>query len=167
MTALLANWKTLLTGGLFLALAIYAAIQAGNAKHYRKAFVNEKAAHAETVLNYRAAAAEATRQAEANVDRVKSEQAKITEEISHDYQARIAAVRARAARLRDNADQGGSGEAGLPAPGDPSGGPDAPAGQDRLPAPDALICTEQAIQLEELQRWVHEQSTVDNEGAAQ
>jgi hypothetical protein len=34
-------------------------------------------------------------------------------------------------------------------------------GEDRLPAEDALIATEQAIQLDELIRWVRQQSAVD------
>lgn len=148
-----------------LALAIFAAIQWGEARHYRKAFDNEREAHAATVRNYRAASAEATRQAEANVARVKSEQAKITEEITNDYQARIAAVRARAARLRNDPDQGGSGATSLPAPGTAPGGPDGAAPDHGLSAEERLIATEQAIQLEELQRWVREQSNVDNEGA--
>jgi hypothetical protein len=35
------------------------------------------------------------------------------------------------------------------------------SGQDRLPSADALIATEQAIQLDELIRWVEAQHTVD------
>ena len=35
------------------------------------------------------------------------------------------------------------------------------AGQDRLPEPDALIATEQAIQLDELVKWVKAQAAID------
>ena len=60
----------------------------------------EKQAHEQTVANYRAASAEAQRQAKVNVERVKAEQAKITERTVNDYQARLADVDARYDRVR-------------------------------------------------------------------
>jgi hypothetical protein len=42
-----------------------------------------------------------------------------------------------------------------------AGGAAQAAGQDRLPAPDALTATEQAIQLDELIKWVKAQAEVD------
>ncbi|WP_257540697.1 hypothetical protein [Sphingobium sp. CFD-1] len=60
----------------------------------------EKQAYDQTVANYRAASAEAQRAAVANVERVKAEQAQITERTVHDYQARLAAVDARYERVR-------------------------------------------------------------------
>ncbi|EPR14184.1 hypothetical protein M527_29155 [Sphingobium indicum IP26] len=60
----------------------------------------EERAHKQTVANYRAASAEAQRQAQANVARVKADQAAITERTVHDYQARLAAVDARYERVR-------------------------------------------------------------------
>ena len=48
---------------------------------------------------------------------------------------------------------------GLSAP--PGGAAQAP-GQDRLPPQDALTATEQAIQLDELIKWVRKQAAVDN-----
>lgn len=60
----------------------------------------EEKAHKQTVANYRAAAAHAQRQAQANVARVKADQAAITERTVHDYQARLAAVDARYERVR-------------------------------------------------------------------
>lgn len=60
----------------------------------------EKQAHEQTVANYRAASAEAQRQAQANVARVKADQTKITERTVHDYQARLADTDARYERVR-------------------------------------------------------------------
>ncbi|HKY82610.1 MAG TPA: hypothetical protein VJM09_14180 [Sphingobium sp.] len=60
----------------------------------------EKQAHEQTVANYRAASAEAQRQAQANVERVRAEQAQITERTVNDYQARLADVDARYERVR-------------------------------------------------------------------
>ena len=42
-----------------------------------------------------------------------------------------------------------------------SGGAAQAAGEDRLPAPDALTATEQAIQLDELIKWVKAQAAID------
>lgn len=61
---------------------------------------SEKQAHEQTVANYRAASTEAQRQAQANVARVKAEQAAITERTVNDYQARLADVDARYDRVR-------------------------------------------------------------------
>ena len=43
---------------------------------------------------------------------------------------------------------------------------DQAAGEDRLPSADALVATEQAIQLDELIRWVTRQAQVDPNAAA-
>jgi hypothetical protein len=48
----------------------------------------------------------------------------------------------------------------------PAGGSAQSAEQDRLPASDALTATEQAIQLDELIKWVKAQAKVDNNPAA-
>jgi hypothetical protein len=50
---------------------------------------------------------------------------------------------------------------GLPAP---AGGSAQGAGEDRLPHSDALTATEQAIQLDELIKWVKAQAAVDPSG---
>lgn len=61
---------------------------------------SEALAHAQTVANYRKAAAAAQTAADRNVDRVRTEQAAITERTQNDYQARLAAVDARYDRVR-------------------------------------------------------------------
>ncbi|QOT71736.1 hypothetical protein H5V43_00695 [Sphingobium fuliginis] len=60
----------------------------------------EQQARKQTVANYRAASAEALRQAAENVKRVKAEQATITERKINDLQAHYAAVDARYERVR-------------------------------------------------------------------
>jgi len=156
-----------------LALTAMLIVQKIETRHWRKQsgqfeqlYRGEQAASAQTVANYRAAA-EAARAADAAAaDRVRGEQDAINERTAHDYEMRLAAARARAEWLRS--------EAGTPAT-DPCGraGPAMPAlsaatcgaaqaaSQKRLPDPDRLIATEQALQLDELIRWVKAQAGVD------
>ena len=129
----------------------------------------EKSAHAASIANYRAAAEAARRADEANAQRVRLEQAAINERTAHDYERRIAAARARSDELR-----GAAGAAPLPALPGPARGIAEGTGEGRLLgsehrpqaeiAPllpdDALIATEQAIQLDELIKWVRRQSKV-------
>lgn len=139
----------------------------------------QQAAHAATVANYRAAAEQARRADAANAERVRRAQARINERTADDFESRIAAARARSRQLQR---QAGSAAA------DPRAGRAAPvpalsaaaraahqaAGEDRLSASghrpqaeiappgadDALIATEQAIQLDELINWVRAQAAV-------
>lgn len=66
----------------------------------RTSLAAEQQAHKQTEANYRAASAEAQRQAADNVTRVKAQQAQITERTVNDYQARLADVDARYERVR-------------------------------------------------------------------
>lgn len=95
--------------------------------------------------------------------RVERAQAEITQEVSRDYQARVADLRRRADRLRPGAAAAhpGGGGAGLPGLPHAAGRPDAAAGADRLSLDERVIASEQSIRLEELQRWVREQQAVD------
>lgn len=72
-------------------------IERDNARAETKA---EKAAHAQTVANYRAAAEVARQEADRNVARVKAEQAAVTKGTVDDYQKRLDAVDARYERVR-------------------------------------------------------------------
>jgi hypothetical protein len=127
---------------------------------------DERAAHAATVANYRAAAERARREDAQNLARVKGDQAAINERTLNDFESRIAAARASARRLRGDAaastaDPGTGGTAPVPAvPAAPAGAAQA-AGENRLPQSERLIATEQAIQLDELIRWVRDQAEVD------
>jgi hypothetical protein len=105
----------------------------------------------------------------ANKTRVETEQSTINQQSGSSYETRIADARARAAeRVRNGtpaADSSGSRKApvsGVPAP---ASKPADAAGQGGLPADDALTATEQAIQLDELIKWVKAQAAVDVNGA--
>ena len=156
-----------------LALGIMLLVQKGETRHWQKQsgqfeqlYRAEQSAFARTVADYRAAAAAARAADRAAAERVRAEQRAINERTIDGYQARLAAARARARRLQF---------ADAPPPADPCAGRAAPmpglsaaacdtdqaAGQDRLPARDALIATEQAIQLDALIDWVKRQARID------
>jgi hypothetical protein len=127
--------------------------------------VAEKAAHSATAANYRAAAAQAREADAANAARVERKQARINERTADDFESRIAAARARADELRDQAtgaaaDPRSGGAAAVPGLSASAGGAAEAAGEDRLPQADRLIATEQAIQLDELVKWVKRQHDV-------
>jgi hypothetical protein len=132
----------------------------------------EQGAFAATVANYRAAA-EAAHAAElANAVRVAAEQRAINERTEHEYEARLAAARSLADRLRNQAPAAAShpGRGGAaavrPLPASP-GGADQAARQNGLSYADRLIATEQAIQLDEVIKWVRAQAQVDNGSSAE
>lgn len=130
----------------------------------------EQAAHLGTVNAFLAASAQAQKDAEANAQRVAREQEVITDAVTSEYRADLAALRARFDRLRATsaaaANPGRADPAGLPRLSDAAGRTDAPAGQAGFPAagqlslPDALIASEQALQLQALIDWVNAQSAI-------
>lgn len=131
--------------------------------------VAEQASHLGTVNAFLAASEQAQKDAEANAQRVAREQETITDAITADYRADLAALRGRFERMRRRAartDPGNAGAAGLPGIPDAAGRADAAPGEDRLPAagslslPDALIASEQALQLQALIDWIEAQSAV-------
>ena len=154
-------------------LLAFASLRAtGEARHWKKQsgqfeqlYAGERTALAQTVANYRAAAEQARQADAANARRVEAAQAQINERTSDDYEARISDARARAQRLRANAkgaiDSGAGRNAAVPGLSVAPGGIAQAAGEDRLPASDALTATEQAIQLDELIKWVKAQTAVD------
>ncbi|WP_129792559.1 hypothetical protein [Sphingosinicella sp. CPCC 101087] len=127
----------------------------------RKAFAEKVRATAEQLRG--AAAATALR-----VERVQDQ---VTEEVSHAYQIRLAELRERVAALQllerqSGADRAHPGRGADAMPGLPgaAGGPDDPAAAPGLPAfglEAAAIATAQAIQLDELQRWIRRQQAID------
>jgi hypothetical protein len=155
-----------------LALAIMLGIQKAETHHWKKQsgqfeqlYHGEQASFAQTVANYRAAAAAARAADLAAAQRVAAEQQTISERTSHDYEARLADARAHAERLRQHAeaaaDSGGRAAAPVPGLSAPLGGPAQATGQNGLPPSDALTATEQAIQLDELIKWVKRQAAID------
>jgi hypothetical protein len=136
---------------------------------YAEMLAAERGAHAGTVANYRVAAEQARRADLANAERVKARQSAINERTEHDYEKRLADARAAAGRLRVG--QSGAGThpgtgRAAPVPGLPAatGGAAEAAGQNRLSESERLIATEQAIQLDELIRWVERQAEVEMSG---
>lgn len=136
---------------------------------FEQLFRGEVAAHAATVAEVRAAAERARIADAANAARVRRDQGNISERTVSDFQARLADARARAVRLRQQpAPITGPGRgAGAPVPGfpTPSSGAYQASGEDRLSAghlgaDEALIATEQALQLEALIDWVRRQGQV-------
>jgi hypothetical protein len=164
--------------GLAVALALIALllVQKGETRHWRKQsgqfehlYHGEQAAFAGTVANYRAAAGAARAADAANLRRVEAEQSQINERTADDYQARLAAARDRAEQLRVHPQTAASdpgARRGTPVPGLPAapGRAAQAAGEDRLHDADALVATEQAIQLDELIKWVKRQAAVSVNG---
>ena len=158
------------------ALGLLLVLQKSESRHWEREsgrfeqlYAQEQAALAATVANYRAAADAARAADRANLARVAAEQQIINERTANDYETRLAAAGTLARGLRGQAasaaaDPGIGGTAGVPRLPAPAGGSDKAAGQDRLPDPDRLIATEQAIQLDELIKWVRSQAAVDPEG---
>ena len=160
-----------------LCLAILLVIQKGETRDWKKQSASfeqlyraEQAAFGGTVANYRAAAEQARAADQANLARVAAQQRAISERTSNDFEARLAAARQIARHLSPERLRGET--AGAPAdPGAPRttpvpglpiapGGAAQAAGQDGLSPSDELTATEQAIQLDELIKWVKAQAEV-------
>jgi len=154
-----------------LALGILLVIQKGETHHWRKQsgqyeqlYQDEQAAVAGTVANYRAAADAARAADRAAAERVAAEQTKISQEKSDEFETRLAAARAAAERLRHSAeaaaDPRGRGAAPVSSLPAPAGRPDQGADENGFSISDRLTATEQAIQLDELIKWVKAQAEV-------
>jgi len=152
-------------------LALLLVLQKGETRHWKKEssrfeqlYQGEQSALAGTVANYRAAVDAARAADRAAAERVAAEQRVINERTENDYEARLAAARSLAERLRLEASRAAAdprSRGGPPVPGLSAapGRPPEAAGEDGLP--DALTATEQAIQLDELIKWVKAQGRVD------
>ena len=167
----LLNWQGIAGIGVSLVLAVLLFMQRAEASHWRRQsasfeqlYRQDQAAFAVTVANTRAAAEQARAEDAANAMRVAAEQRRINERTNNDFEARIAAARTDARRLRIQsqaaADPGAGRDASMPGLPVAAGGADQASGQDRLSQPDALTATEQAIQLDELIKWVRAQAAV-------
>ena len=153
-------------GALLLALLIHDRNHwKAKTAHYAELLAAERGAHAATVAGYRAAAVHARAADAANAARVRADQAAINERVADDYQERIAAARAAAGSLRRTtaaATHPGAGRA-APVPCLPVAAPGVAesASENGLSQPERLIATEQAIQLDELIKWVRAQANLD------
>ena len=156
-----------------LCLAALLLLQKGETRHWRKQSVQyeqlyraEQSAFAGTVANYRVAAEAARAADKAAAERVRAEQAEINERTEYAFEARMADARARAERMRlqiqdGGADRGAGGAAAMPGLPASARGTAKGASEDRLPDEDRLTATEQAIQLDELIKWVKNQAAVE------
>jgi hypothetical protein len=154
-----------------ICLALLLVLQKSEIRHWKRQsgqfeqlYRGEQTAFAVTVANYRAAADAAQAADRAAAERVAAEQRAINERTENAYEARLADARARADRLRIEprtaaTDPGSRGSAGMPGISAAAGQPSQAAGQGGLP--DRLIATEQAIQLDELIKWVRQQHAID------
>jgi hypothetical protein len=156
---------SLLLLGLFVTKAIEARRWHKQSDRYEQLYRGEQGARAGTIANYRAAAETARKDDLANAARVAAAQRTISERTTDDLESRLADARARALRLqleaRAPATAGrGVGAAPVPAPGAAPGPAGAAAAENGLSLADRLIATEQAIQLDELIKWVNAQAAV-------
>jgi hypothetical protein len=132
----------------------------------------EAAKHKATKQAYREAQEEAARIQAEIIEAEVARQERITDEVRASYQQRIAALRARADRLRREAEAAarGGGSAGsaypvrVPLTGDPAPGTDEAPDCATIPAPDTLtdircreIAEQQATQLDALILWLERQ----------
>lgn len=136
---------------------------------FESQFHAEQAAHRQTIINYQNAAETARRQDAANMARVQAQQAAINERTKTDYEARLASARAEYARLvrtyaGATSHSGSSPAADVPGPIGAPGGPHGATAEDGLSLPDRLLATEQAIQLDELIKWVRANTGIDYSG---
>ena len=169
----LLNWQGMAGIAASIALAILLVVQKGETHHWKKAsagfeqlYREEQSAFATTVANYRAAADQARAADQANAVRVAAEQRTVNERTDHDFATRLAAAHAAAQRLyvgsQAAADPGARASASVPGLSAPARGPAQAPGEDRLSDADALTATDQAIQLDELIKWIKAQAAVDN-----
>jgi hypothetical protein len=168
------NWQGWLGLALGLALGFLLVMQKGETRHWEKEshrfeqlYRLEVAAHQADLVTYRDAVRRAEEADKANAQRVVAEQAAINSTRGSSYETRIAAARARARGLPHGpSGDHQSGPGAAPVPGLPAAAGGAPEGadQDGLSADDRLLATEQAIQLDELIKWVRQQHGVDING---
>jgi hypothetical protein len=156
-----------------LALGLLLLIRGGEMRHWKnqsthfeQLYGQEQSALRGTIANYRASVEAARTADQANVAHVTAQQRAINERTANDFEARLAAAHSLAQRLRGEsataaADRSGRGAAPVPRLSAPASQPAQAAGQDRLPQSDALTATEQAIQLDELIKWVKAQAAVN------
>ena len=158
-----------------LCLAILLVIQKGETRHWKKQsgqfeqlYRNEQSVLATTVANYRGAADAARAADQANAERAAAEQRAINQRSENALESRLADARARAERLhiQSEAAADSRGRADTAVPGLPAAAarPAQASGENGLPPAEALTATEQAIQLDELIKWVRQQHAVRVDG---
>jgi hypothetical protein len=159
---LMRNWQAVLGGLAVVLLAALLAIRTGQRDDARAALERERLEHNLFAERVRAKAEEITRRFIEHARRVERDQNRVTQEVSREYQARLAALRADyELRLRPSPGPGPGG------PGRPQvpGLPDAPGRPDGA-APAAgfeFACRANSLQLEYLQAWIRQQMKVERD----
>ena len=160
------NWQAAL-GLLFAAvLAGLLASRTHQRDEARAALEREHQARILFAERVRAAAERIRADFTASARRVERQQDQISQETSHDYQARISDLRRRLSALQlrpgpaGGADPGSAGRPHLPALPASARGADGAADADRLSLAERLLCSEQSVRLDALQRWVRAQAAL-------
>ncbi len=160
---LMRNWQAVLGGLAVVALAALLAIRTGQRDDARTALERERLEHNLFAERVRAKAEEIRARFIELARRVERNHNHVTQEVSREYLARLAALRAdyeRRLRPSDGQGAGGPGRPQVP------GLPDAPGRPDGA-APAAefeYACRANSLQLEYLQAWLRQQMAVDREG---
>lgn len=166
--ALIGHWREGAIALLTIAcLFLYIAGQgeARRADKWQAKAGQEAAAHKLTQADYRRVRAEQTAADAQHAREVEQAQAKISSEVSSEFQKQIANLRHRYDTLRVRAGAaaahpGGGGPADMSGLPDPAGRPDAAAREEGLSGLDRFTCSGQAYQLEALQDWLKEQQAI-------
>lgn len=163
MPGLITYWREALFVIFVIPLAFMVWMRGEQLDSEKAAHKLAKAAFKQQVSDYRAAYDKARADAVEAARKVETEQERITHEVSADYQARLADVRARYSRLlaEANADSSHAGKTDLPGVPDSTGGPDDPAAHCGFSLKTRLVASEQAIQLQALQNWLRGQVAVE------
>ncbi len=168
----LLNWQGIAGVAAAFTLFLMLTVQKLETVHWKKQsekfeqlYQQEQAAFATNVASARAAAADAQAADKANANRVAAEQRTINERTENEFESRIAAARAELERLRVDtkaaADPGAGRSPSMPRISAPAAATAEAPSENELPSSDALTATEQAIQLDELIKWVRAQAAVD------
>jgi len=122
----------------------------------------ERARYAETVASFKKAQADAEAVQAHNLARVAKASKEITNETLDDYNRRVADLRERYKRLLAQGNRSAPLDAQMSTVSDTAATVNAATQQDGLSASDALIASEQALQLDALITWVERQAKVEN-----
>ena len=153
------HWQAVAGLAVAALLAALLAIRTGERDDARAALAAERQAHVLFAERVRARAEQIRADFTAYARRVERDRNRITQEVSNDYQTRLAALRAdHDRRLRaapPRAHPGGARRPDLPGLPGAAGRPDAAA-----PPVDEFACRANSLQLDFLQRWVREQQRI-------
>lgn len=158
--ALVANWKAVL-GGLLLAALALQTWRIGELKYDVEACEGRNLAQ---VSEWRAKYAEAVVEATRTKARIETEQAKVTTELSNDYQKRLAAFLAAYNQRMRQASANNTSRAGEAADSKLSYDPavlDGPGGSITISEDDARLCGVNTLRLIAAREWALQQSQID------